>query len=1494
LQSGNLNYTVPLFTAVGRAGQKLPFALTYNSQNWRYDATGHWKLGADTGYGFGWKLQAGSLKAYYEDSWTVHHYVYTDASGAEYRLDFSNGTQWSSNESVYVWYEPATSKLWFKDGSHLLMTVVSSGWEADAGVRYPYIYQDSNGNQIVMKYGACYGCADWLNSSGRITEVVDARAPLTVGRTYRLTYTAETTPHLSGITNEIGTSETFAFAYSGGQALTSPFSGGTAMGSGLLLTDIGTSISGLSWGPGSYHFEYGADGGNSAGEMSLAQTASGAAMKWEYGAQTYSNGKSFREVTAREVRMKSNGEWWRYSFPHETGAPGFYHETTQIVDPSGQATHEYTFKTEMGSRGLVKRIDEKEGTRIRRRREFTWALSGSEQDYIRQSYIKEVVTTLEPGQAGEKKMKSTQGISIFGNVEWSKQFESDADTTPAKSYTYSYVTNPNYHARYMLDRLVEVRMTPAGGTEKLLTKLGYDEYGGRPGCPAVALADRSGIRQHDTANYPATQTARGNVTSVETMARPAVECRSYDIGGNVVKSGNSAGIGSSQAEFGAQTNYVAPSALTPNANGPMGETLSYSPFLGVTSQTGPNGAGTTVSYDAMARPTATMGPHGAVTTYVYTYAPNTVKATTNGKWVKTTSDGFGRPLKVEKGNGSTTVSVVDYEYAPCACSPIGKLKRESRPYAPGGTVYWTTYEFDGLGRVTQVTGPGGVGVSTSVWTGNVQRVTDPAGRWKEYTKDGLGRLVKVTEPDPAQAGAVHETVYAWNGFDKLTQVTMTRGPVTQVRTFVYDARMRLVSETHPETGTKSYGYDELNRLTAKTDAKNQQVKSIYDNYHRVVRMERYPVANGAEDLAQRTEFTYDTGTGTNLMGRVSEIVYGDPASSPVKERFSYTAAGLVTEKTLVPGAHPSLVGQWTWDNEGKMLTKKYPNWAYWDSGLHPVAGETFVYTYDAMGMASGMALDTGAGYVTSAAYNAAGQMTQLVRGAGLGSTTETWQYDARGLMANDNGTQYTYGDDGKVVTKTGPVAGETIGYSYDALGRLATATANTWGLAWDYDGFGNRYAQRVTKGSAPVVSFPVDKTKNRLIGSGWSYDANGNATSTPAVSYLNYDIENRVTLEQANWYSPAYTFTYDAANRRLTENGVFHFYGLNGELLGQYEKKNDGYASNSNMHMRRVDNSQRVWFAGRLVKKGGATITTDRLGSVATEYGSAVLEYYPYGEEVAATTNDGREKFATYRRDATGLDYAWNRMYSATYGRFLSADPYRASASMTNPQSWNRYAYVENDPVNYNDPEGLSREGVPYNPFDGYDGLIAARLNSRHSPTAEEIRNLGRFQHFYMITAAGRLRLRKAAEDAVNNMSEGCKRVLSGDPIGINLPSLSTVAGKAEFLDVAFFGNFTSSFVVGGDDRSTLGTILGNYSAYVLGGPRGTITNVVVYGSSLQSVAQTGVADEGQRNLLIHEALHIYNLTGDIGLARALGLGKFQDEKMASRAIDSFLERDCQ
>ena len=47
------------------------------------------------------------------------------------------------------------------------------------------------------------------------------------------------------------------------------------------------------------------------------------------------------------------------------------------------------------------------------------------------------------------------------------------------------------------------------------------------------------------------------------------------------------------------------------------------------------------------------------------------------------------------------------------------------------------------------------------------------------------------------------------------------------------------------------------------------------------------------------------------------------------------------------------------------------------------------------------------------------------------------------------------------------------------------------------------------------------------------------------------------------------------------------------------------------------------------------------------------------------------------------------RRFNRKYSRFDQPDPYDGSYSLTNPQSFNRYAYVQNDPVNFVDPSGL-------------------------------------------------------------------------------------------------------------------------------------------------------------------------------------------------------------
>ncbi|MCC6537765.1 MAG: RHS repeat-associated core domain-containing protein [Bryobacterales bacterium] len=116
--------------------------------------------------------------------------------------------------------------------------------------------------------------------------------------------------------------------------------------------------------------------------------------------------------------------------------------------------------------------------------------------------------------------------------------------------------------------------------------------------------------------------------------------------------------------------------------------------------------------------------------------------------------------------------------------------------------------------------------------------------------------------------------------------------------------------------------------------------------------------------------------------------------------------------------------------------------------------------------------------------------------------------------------------------------------------------------------------------------------------------------------------------------------------------------------------------------------AENVYFGSKPLRLGAETnVVTDRLGSVRRD----VRDYFPYGQERSATAGD-QEKYGTYKHDAaTDLSYADQRYYATGAGRFMSADPYKASAGASEPGSWNRYAYVEGDPVNFNDPSGLAR-----------------------------------------------------------------------------------------------------------------------------------------------------------------------------------------------------------
>jgi len=68
-------------------------------------------------------------------------------------------------------------------------------------------------------------------------------------------------------------------------------------------------------------------------------------------------------------------------------------------------------------------------------------------------------------------------------------------------------------------------------------------------------------------------------------------------------------------------------------------------------------------------------------------------------------------------------------------------------------------------------------------------------------------------------------------------------------------------------------------------------------------------------------------------------------------------------------------------------------------------------------------------------------------------------------------------------------------------------------------------------------------------------------------------------------------------------------------------------------------------------------------------------------------------KYTTYERDANGSDEAMHRRYNRRWSKFDQPDPYDGSYDLSDPQSFNRYAYVSNDPVNFVDPSGLKLQG---------------------------------------------------------------------------------------------------------------------------------------------------------------------------------------------------------
>jgi RHS repeat-associated protein len=269
-------------------------------------------------------------------------------------------------------------------------------------------------------------------------------------------------------------------------------------------------------------------------------------------------------------------------------------------------------------------------------------------------------------------------------------------------------------------------------------------------------------------------------------------------------------------------------------------------------------------------------------------------------------------------------------------------------------------------------------------------------------------------------------------------------------------------------------------------------------------------------------------------------------------------------------------------------------------------------------------------------------------------------------------------------------------FGYDALNRLSTMSDSITsqackGLSWGYDAWGNRNQQNVTSGTCNTFNVTAD-ANNRLPGAPYQYDAAGNMIHDASHSYT-FDAENRVISVDSGATAK---YVYDAEGNRVEK--------IVGSATTQYVHDPGGRVTletDGNGNGGPV--ADYIYLAGKLVAEYKSATTyflhSDNLGStrLLTALNKSVfdsMDYLPFGEQVAGGSGTSH-KFTEDERDPeSNLDHTLFRQYSSSLARWMHPDPAGlAAVDPTNPQSWNRYAYVLDTPVTLFDPFGLCPPG---------------------------------------------------------------------------------------------------------------------------------------------------------------------------------------------------------
>jgi RHS repeat-associated protein len=683
-----------------------------------------------------------------------------------------------------------------------------------------------------------------------------------------------------------------------------------------------------------------------------------------------------------------------------------------------------------------------------------------------------------------------------------------------------------------------------------------------------------------------------------------------------------------------------------------------------------------------------------------------------------TVDGLGRTRvsQLKESPSSSTYDSVETDY-----DSLGRPARTTLPYAAtAGTTNssapGTSTTYDALSRKTLITDSSLRNVSYTYTQNDTYRALGPAPtgenakrRQSEY--DALGRMTSVCEITSATGTGTcaqtstatgYWTQYTYDVVNDLTGVTQNAqsSGSKQNRTYVYDELGRLTSETNPESATTTYTYDtdttcgtSKGDLVKKVDAVGNTTCYAYDALHRVTS------ATYSGPYASNTPskyFVYDSAT-------VNSVAM---ANAKTRLAEAYTCVSPCSTKITDLGFSYTVLGQPTdvYESTPHSVSYYHVTGTYYANGalnkLSNLVGlPTITYGVDGEGRVNSVSASSGQNPLTSTTYNTASLPTQMNLGS---SDSDSFTFDPN----SNRMTKYTFAVNGQSIVGsltwypigtletlgvTDPFysgGNQTCNYTHDDVSRIATANCGSpWAQTFSYDAFGN-ISKSGTISFQPTYSYLTNRMTQ--IGSSTpTYDANGNVLTDTAHSY-----------------------TWDATGRPVIIDGVDVTYDALGRMV-----ERDSAGTYTQVAYAPAGGKLAI-MSGQTVQKAFVPLSG---GSVAV-YNSAGLAYYrhsdwlgssrfastparalyydgaygPFGEAYAQTGTTDLSFSGTNQDTIYGLFDFPAREYNGIHGRWPSPDPAGiSSVHMNDPQTWNRYAYVRNNPLRLTDPTGESFVDCP-------------------------------------------------------------------------------------------------------------------------------------------------------------------------------------------------------